>query len=414
MTELELKNQDGIILGERENVVSGINGSFTLNLQPGATCSAARTATRRTTACSSSPASASSGASAAGRRAAWPPRRTATAPTSSSSRAGCSPGRRSSTRRSRAGNLAPRQGAVRADPLPLRGDRAGRRELRRPRPGDRRPRERRREPARWTGFHRIEQILWVRGTTHGTKPYGDKLLRDVTTLDRRVKTLDVPAGAARERRRRAPERGRELQDHRRGGPLLAHRPLRLRGQRRRARSKAFELLRPALVGARRRGARRRRSTRASPRSQKGLDKYRRSTPLGFALYSALTPADRRALAHAVDALAEPLSTVAGEGRRLTGRSGPVGDRGSHAGASSPRPAAARSASPRRGRRLRPRRATTTARRRRRSIPFYGEHQAGIATAAQDRLVFGAFDLTLTDRDRARRAAARLDRGGRAR
>ena len=32
-----------------------------------------------------------------------------------------------------------------------------------------------------------------------------------------------------------------------------------------------------------------------------------------------------------------------------------------------------------------------------AIPFYGAHQAGIATAAQDRLVFGAFDLTLTDR-----------------
>jgi deferrochelatase/peroxidase EfeB len=28
------------------------------------------------------------------------------------------------------------------------------------------------------------------------------------------------------------------------------------------------------------------------------------------------------------------------------------------------------------------------------VPFYGEHQAGIATPAQDRLVFGAFDLTL--------------------
>jgi deferrochelatase/peroxidase EfeB len=28
------------------------------------------------------------------------------------------------------------------------------------------------------------------------------------------------------------------------------------------------------------------------------------------------------------------------------------------------------------------------------VPFYGEHQAGIVTPAQDRLVFGAFDLTL--------------------
>jgi deferrochelatase/peroxidase EfeB len=32
------------------------------------------------------------------------------------------------------------------------------------------------------------------------------------------------------------------------------------------------------------------------------------------------------------------------------------------------------------------------------VPFYGPHQAGIATAAQDRLAFAAFDVTTTDRD----------------
>src|SRR5262249_10141693 len=35
VTEMELKNTDGVILGERENVVAGLSGSFTLNLQPG-------------------------------------------------------------------------------------------------------------------------------------------------------------------------------------------------------------------------------------------------------------------------------------------------------------------------------------------------------------------------------------------
>jgi len=30
------------------------------------------------------------------------------------------------------------------------------------------------------------------------------------------------------------------------------------------------------------------------------------------------------------------------------------------------------------------------------VPFYGEHQAGIATPAQDRLAFAAFDITTTD------------------
>ncbi len=35
MSEFELKNADGIILGERENIVGGIDSSFTLDLQPG-------------------------------------------------------------------------------------------------------------------------------------------------------------------------------------------------------------------------------------------------------------------------------------------------------------------------------------------------------------------------------------------
>ena len=44
--------------------------------------------------------------------------------------------------------------------------------------------------------------------------------------------------------------------------------------------------------------------------QNGLNAYRADTPLGFALYGELDPADRRRLAQRVDALAEPLSTAA--------------------------------------------------------------------------------------------------------
>jgi iron uptake system component EfeO len=35
VTEFELKNDKGVILGERENIVEGIDGSFSLTLQPG-------------------------------------------------------------------------------------------------------------------------------------------------------------------------------------------------------------------------------------------------------------------------------------------------------------------------------------------------------------------------------------------
>ena len=35
VTELELQNTSGIILGERENLLPGLSGSFSLDLQPG-------------------------------------------------------------------------------------------------------------------------------------------------------------------------------------------------------------------------------------------------------------------------------------------------------------------------------------------------------------------------------------------
>ncbi|HYU04737.1 MAG TPA: Dyp-type peroxidase domain-containing protein, partial [Jatrophihabitantaceae bacterium] len=41
-------------------------------------------------------------------------------------------------------------------------------------------------------------------------------------------------------------------------------------------------------------------------------------------------------------------------------------------------------------------ASTPSSRHAEPVPFYGEHQAGIATPAQDRLAFAAFDVTSTD------------------
>ena len=43
-----------------------------------------------------------------------------------------------------------------------------------------------------------------------------------------------------------------------------------------------------------------------------------------------------------------------------------------------------------------------------TVAFYGEHQAGIATPAQDRLHFAAFDLADEDPRGAARADARVD------
>ena len=82
----------------------------------------------------------------------------------------------------------------------------------------------------WGGFHRIEKQLWVNGNTAGMAPVADKLLTDVKTLNSKIAGLELEPARNRERRGRALERGREEQDHRRGRPLFAHRPLRFRGQ----------------------------------------------------------------------------------------------------------------------------------------------------------------------------------------
>ncbi len=44
-----------------------------------------------------------------------------------------------------------------------------------------------------------------------------------------------------------------------------------------------------------------------------------------------------------------------------------------------------------------------------SVPFLGEHQAGITTPAQDRLHFVAFDVVTKDRDRLVAHAPGVDR-----
>jgi iron uptake system component EfeO len=41
----------------------------------------------------------------------------------------------------------------------------------------------------WTGFHRIEQALWVKGTTTGLAPIADKLLADVRALEAKTRAL---------------------------------------------------------------------------------------------------------------------------------------------------------------------------------------------------------------------------------
>jgi len=164
--------------------------------------------------------------------------------------------------------------------------------------------------AQWTGFHRIEQILWQRDTTDGTARYADKLLADVQQLHTRIPGIELQAA-------QIANGAVELLDEVSGSKItgeedryshtdLADFQANLTGSR-----EAFETLKPALLA----GGNAELVEQAEAQFtavQEGLDRYRRDTPLGFALYTELTRQDRRAFAQQLAALTEPLSQVAGK------------------------------------------------------------------------------------------------------
>ena len=138
--------------------------------------------------------------------------------------------RRGQGRRHREG-----QGAVRAGPRATtrrssRSPRASATSTPRSTPGSTTSPTRR----QWTGFHRIEKALWA-GQAPGRHDAGRRQAgrRRRQAAVKLIPTAELPAGADRQRRRRPARRGRQQQDHRRGGPLQPHRPVRLRGQHRR-------------------------------------------------------------------------------------------------------------------------------------------------------------------------------------
>ena len=43
----------------------------------------------------------------------------------------------------------------------------------------------------WSGFHRIEKILWESNTTNGTEKYADQLVNDIKELKAKIATVEV-------------------------------------------------------------------------------------------------------------------------------------------------------------------------------------------------------------------------------
>ena len=85
------------------------------------------------------------------------------------------------------------------------------------------------DPA-FTGWHRLEYLLFEKNTTEGGAPFADQLDKDIATLKEQFADGRGHADRRGERRGRAHRRGLRGQDHRRGGSLLQDRPVGLRRQ----------------------------------------------------------------------------------------------------------------------------------------------------------------------------------------
>ncbi|EHN11856.1 Ferrous iron transport periplasmic protein [Patulibacter medicamentivorans] len=309
-TEVELKNADGIILGERENITPGLSGDFSLKLEPGdylVYCAVPgdneRKAGKLTVTGTATAKDAKDDpelAKAVEQYKAWVQAQ-------------------SDELLKRTKRFA---AALRAGDLQKAKDLFGpaRFPYERIEPiaesfGDLDPKIDARvndvaDTSKWTGFHRIEQILWVKKTTKGTERYAKQLVADVTELDGKIQAIELQAA-------QLANGAVELLNEVSAGKITgeedrySHTDLSDFQGNLDGALKAFELLKPALVARKQQAL----IDRISPQFaavQKGLDRYKRDTPLGFALYDELTDADRKTFSQQIDALAEPLSLVAGK------------------------------------------------------------------------------------------------------
>jgi len=163
------------------------------------------------------------------------------------------------------------------------------------------------DPSTWSGFHRIEQALWLDGSTAGMAPVAQQLVADVTKLQ--TLTAGVTFQPA-ELANGASALLDEVAKSKVTGEEEAYSHLDLLdfaanvdGAR-----KAFDLLTPALAQTNPQLV-----TTITQRFDDvttGLAPFQRGD--GWAPYTELTQEQVRQLATAVDALAEPLSTVAGK------------------------------------------------------------------------------------------------------
>jgi iron uptake system component EfeO len=162
----------------------------------------------------------------------------------------------------------------------------------------------------WTGFHRIEQALWVEDTTEGQAEYASELISDVRRLERKVDNVRLqasdPVFGAVELLNEVSATKITGEEERYSHTDLYDIAANVEGA-----EVAFEFVKPVVE-------------RQNPELvaeieasfadlEREMEPYRRDD--GWVSYEKLDESERRVLSQKVDALAEPLSRV---GRVLSG------------------------------------------------------------------------------------------------
>lgn len=192
VTEFEVLTKKGLILGERENVAPGLSSSFTLDLQPGEydfSCSIGDhkptgrlTVTGTPTTTTAATPSALVSEAVAGYKAYVAAQ---VQELQTSAKAFVAALRAGDTQKAKDLFAKTRVYYERVEPVAEAF-------------GDLDPRidARVNDVAKgdtWTGFHKIEQILWKKNTTDGTAKYGTLLLKDIDELEAKSKALTYQA-----------------------------------------------------------------------------------------------------------------------------------------------------------------------------------------------------------------------------
>ena len=157
----------------------------------------------------------------------------------------------------------------------------------------------------WTGFHRIEQALWVRNTTEGMTPYADKLMADINEVVRLAEEQPLTA-------LQLAQGSKALLDEVATGKITgeedrySHTDLWDFKANVEGSQAAVQALRPALQ--QRDAALVKTLDTQFAAVLASVEKYREGD--GFVSYDKVTEPERKQLSTTLDALAEPVSKVA--------------------------------------------------------------------------------------------------------